>query len=966
MHRTARTATTRRTLVVASAAVLLAAATVVSQPAFAGVFGKSPAAAHNAALVSDPASMVNTLVQTGIGDDFPGAQAPFGMVQWSPNMNNRSAGGNYDPNDTSLRGYALTNLAGPGCGAMGDDPILPMTGNAPTNVNGTMMSYDHSTEVATAGYFSAKSSGGQIQTELTATQRTGMARFTFPATTKADILIKLRDSQNQNNTDPSSATVVSNTEVTGTTVSGHFCGDSATYTLHFDMMFDQPFTSSKIIGGAPDGIFVTFNTSSNRVVQAKVGVSFVSDANAHQNLMSENPNFDFDAVRSATHNAWNTYLGRIEVAGGTANQRTVFYSDLYHVLNHPNVVSDVNGQYIGYDNKMHTVIAGQQAHYENFSGWDIYHNEASLAALVAPKETGDMGTSLMQAYQQAGAIPQWGFMNSFNGVMIGDSAPAIVAQYYAFGARSADDTQLKNDLVKQARSDNRIRGNTSDYDRLGWTPDDPSMTIEWTQEDFALSRLAFNLGDTANGQFLANRALNWKNIFDPQTGLLSPRHSNGQFVHVTPGDTSDAYVEGSAAQYRFQVPTDQPAEAAMLGGNAATNALLDDLFKSFDGSQPTHAFLTNEFSLGQPWFYNWTGAPSHTQEVVHRWLSTTYANDCCTFPNNDDLGTMSAQYVWATMGIYPEDLGTADVTLNAPVFTQVLIHLSSGNTLTINAPQASGSNFYIQSLNVNGAASTKTWLPASMFTAGGTVAFTLGSSPSSWGTGSGDMPPSYDNGSNPPPGGVSVNNPGTQNNKVGDTVSFKLTATGGTGPYTWKATGLPTGLTISKTSGRIHGTTTTAGVFTVTGTATDSTGAKGSTSFTWNVGQSGGGNGTGPITGIGGKCVSSGVAGFGTAVVLATCDGSAAQTWTVGTDGTLQSQGMCMDVTSSGVTNGTLIQMWGCNGTGAQSWLAQGGGLVNANSSKCLDDPGSNTSDGTQLIIWTCHSSANQMWNLPS
>ena len=440
-------------LCVAAACVTAMTATSLAAAALPAMAANRPAAAVKA-LVADPASMVNTLVQTGIGDDFPGAQAPFGMIQWSPNMNSRSAGGNYDNDDTSLRGYALTNLAGPGCDAMGDDPIMPMIGTAPSNVNGTMVSYDHSSEVATAGYFSAKSSGGQIKTELTTTQRSGMARITYPASTQAALLIKLRDSSNQSSADPSSAQIVSNTEVIGNTTSGHFCGDSATYDLHFDMVFDHPFTASQIIGGN-QGIFLTFNTTSNQVIQSKVGVSFVSDANAKQNWQTENPNWTFDTVRSATHDAWNTYLSKIQIAGGTSDQQVLFYSDLYHQLNHPNVVSDVNGQYMGYDDKTHTLATGQGAHYENFSGWDIYHNQASLAALIAPQETGDMATSLKQAYDQTGAIPQWGFMNSFNGVMIGDSAPAIVAEYHAFGAHSVDDNALLADLVHQATVDNR-------------------------------------------------------------------------------------------------------------------------------------------------------------------------------------------------------------------------------------------------------------------------------------------------------------------------------------------------------------------------------------------------------------------------------------------------------------------------------------------------------------------------------
>ncbi|MDQ1653927.1 MAG: hypothetical protein QOI35_3127 [Cryptosporangiaceae bacterium] len=747
---------------VAAAVALTVAGGVHSAYAAGGPAAEGQAANGKAALVTDPASLVNTKIMTGnSGNDFPGAQAPFGMIQWSPNMQNRSAGGNYDNSSTSLRGYALTNLAGPGCDAMGDDPIMPLVGAAPTNVAGTMVSYDHASEIANAGYFSAKSSGGQVRTELTATTRSGMARITYPASTQAAILVKLRDTPTIRAADPSSGKIVSDTEISGTTTSGHFCGDVATYTVHFDVVFDHPFTTSKVIGS--DGIYVSFDTTANQVVQAKVGISFVSDANAKANWQAENPNWDFDAIKNATHTAFNDHLSRIDIAGGTADQQKLFYTSLYHVLNHPNVVSDANGQYLGYDKAVHTTIAGQSAHYENFSGWDIYHNEASLAALVAPRETGEMSTSLMQAYEQAGAIPQWGFMNSFNGVMIGDSAPAIAAEYHAFGARGANDQTLLADLVKQATTNNRVRGNSTTYDSLGYTANDPSLTIEWTQQDFALSRLAYALGDTAHGDLLTKRSLYWKNIVDPQTGLLSPRASNGTFTHVTPSDTTHNYVEGSAAQYRFQVPNDQPALASRLGGDSATNALLDDLFKSFNDESPTRAFLTNEFSQGQQWFYNWTHAPSHTQEVVHRWLTTTYAATCCTYPNNDDLGTMSSQYVWAAMGIYPENLGTADVTLNAPTFTQVDIHLLSGNTLTITAPQASAANYYIQSLSVNGAASTKTWLPGSLFTTGGTVAFTLGSAASTWGSALGDEPPSYDGTTGPPPAGsnVALNKPAT-------------------------------------------------------------------------------------------------------------------------------------------------------------------------------------------------------------
>ena len=714
-------------------------------------------AAMKPALVSDPASLVNPFVQTDNGgNDFPGADMPFGMVQWSPDTNNRSSGGNYSYGDNQLRGYALTHIAGPGCDAMGDDPIMPMVGGAPGNVNGTMTSYSHNGETANAGYYAGITGSPSIKTELTVTQRSGMARFTYPATNQADILIKLRDSESQNGTDPSAATIVSSTEVIGDTTSGHFCGDSATYTVHFDLVFDHPFTSSQILGSGgagPDGIFLSFDTTSNQTLQAKIGVSFVSDANAKQNWQTENPNWDFDTVHNAAHAAWNTLLTKIEIAGGTSSQQQLFYSELYHVLLHPNVVSDVTGQFMGYDHQVHTLASGQMAHYENFSGWDIEHAQAALSALVAPQQSGDMAQSLVQAYDEMGEIPQWGFMNSRNGVMIGDSADIEIAHYYAFGAHNFDTQAALTDLLHQASTSNDMRQNTSAEDQYGYIPDDPnspsnnpSQLIEYTQDDFALSRLAQALGDTSDATRLVNRANNWKNIFDPSTDLLSPRQADGSFIHVS-GDNSSFYTEGTAAQYRFQVPFNQPAEASMIGGNSATNALLDSYFQSFDGSNPNQSYLANEFDLGQPWFYNWTGEPSHTQEVVHRMLNTLYGDDPGTFPNNDDLGTMSSQYVWGMMGFYPVTPGSADVAFDSPEFTTVVVHLASGNTITVNAPQANGSNFYVQSLNVNGSPSTQTWLPASAFTTGATLDFTLGSSASSWGTGPNDAPPSYDSNS---------------------------------------------------------------------------------------------------------------------------------------------------------------------------------------------------------------------------
>jgi predicted alpha-1,2-mannosidase len=763
---------------VAVGLMLGAGAMVAPHPAVAAV-GRSPALVVPAA-VADPASVVNTTVMTtGGGNDFPGVDVPFGMVQWSPDTSpSRPLGGGYNFNATQLRGFGLTHMAGPGCGAMGDLPILPMTGGLPSGDPGVHMEpFTHSGEVTQAGYYSVLSGAGStIRTELTATTRSGMARWTFPATTQADLLIKLRDSQNGTST--SSVQVVGNNEVTGSATSGHFCGAADTYTVHFDIVFDQPFASNPPIQAGPNTIFLTFNTTGNRVVQAKVGISFVSDANARANWQAENGSgFNFDTTRANAHNSWNTLLDKIQIAGGSATQQQLFYTSLYHVLQHPNVVSDSNGQYMGFDKAIHVIAAGH-AQYDQFSGWDIFHGQTQLSALVAPAQTSDIAQSLLNDAAEGAShlMPQWGFMNSYNFVMAGDPAQIAIANYFAFGAHNFDTTTAKSVMVRQATTTNQVRPETTLENQFGYIPSDGSYgccnahgflssQLEYDQADFALSRFLLaapnpSANDISTAEAMVNRANNWKNVFNPANKLLNPRLMNGSFVAgITPTSTNQ-YIEGTAAQYRFVVPFNQPALAALLGSNATTNSMLDSFFTVLDGSNGNDAFLSNEFDLGTPWFYNWTGAPSHTQSVVNRMLNQFYHDTPAGFPNNDDLGTMSANYVWGALGVYPVTPGSADLVFNSPLFTQEVIHLPSGATMTINAPQATASNFFVQSLAVNGASTTRNWIPASGWQNGVTLDFTLGSTASSWGSATGDAPPAY-NGTGQVPNNLALNHPAT-------------------------------------------------------------------------------------------------------------------------------------------------------------------------------------------------------------
>ena len=870
-----------------STGALVAAATL-------GTTGLSAGAAHassHPAFVSDPASTVNTLVMTsGGGNDFPGADAPFGMVQWSPDsVSNRNAGGGYDYSDPQTRGFSLTHVSGPGCGAMGDVPILPLTGGLPSGDPG---SYDqpinHSTEVGNAGYYTVNTGSTPIKTELTATAHTGMARFTFPATNQADVLLKLLDSQN--GTSASSAQLVGNDEVVGTATSGGFCGEAGSYTLHFDMVFDQPFTSaSQIVTESgqpgPNSVFLQFDASSNHVVQAKVGLSYVSAANATANLAAENSGFDFDAVHTAAHNAWNAQLGKVQIAGGTASQQQLFYTSLYHALLHPNTVTDVNGQYMGFDNAVHTAPAGHPQ-YDQFSGWDVYKGQTQLEAMLDPSVASDAAQSLVNDYAQGGTFPQWGFMNFYNWVMDGDPATAAISNYYAFGGTNFDTSTALSDMLTEATTDNNVRRGTSLENLYGYLPSDlytsalgccnvrdtASSLIEYDNADFALSRFANSMGDSTDATKFNVRANNWKHIFNPANDLLNPQQSNGTFDSITTSTTT-GFTESTAAQNRFDVGFDQPALAALYGGNSTINADLDYYFQSSNSDQPDQSFLSNEVDLGTPWFYDWTGEPSHTQSVVNRVENQLYQDTPAGFPNNDDLGTMSAQYVWGALGMYPVTPGSADLAFNSPLFTQIAIHLDSGNTVAINAPAASASNYYVQSLTVNGTASTHTWLPAATWKSGVTLNFTLGSSPTSWGSGAGDAPPSYDASTLP-----------------------------GTGP-------LVSGIAGKCADDSNRGTTD--------GTKVQLYTCNNSVAQQFTVRSDG-------SLGIMGGCldVSQGGTTNGTLVQRYTCNQTGSQVWQPQSNGSLVNpqSGKCLDDPNSTTTDGTQLQIYTCDNTPAQVW----------------------------------------------
>jgi predicted alpha-1,2-mannosidase len=978
-----------------------------------------PAAAANAAgTVTDPAAIVNPFLGTSNGGDtFPGADAPFGMVQWSPDTPSRPASGNYSYGDSTITGFSLNHISGAGCNAEADVPIMPTVGGIDPNATS---SFSHGSESASAGAY-AVTLGNGVKTELTATTRTGMARFTFPTTSQANVLFKLGSAATtQSNI---VFTVVNGTEISGQITSGHFCASSPTYTLYFDMVFDRSFASS---GTFTNGGYVTFDSSSNHVVQAKVGVSYVSLANAVGNRTSENPNWDFNGTQTATHNAWNNYLNKISISGGTSDQQVVFYTSLYHALLHPNVVSDTNGQYRGFDHTVHSVSGGQGAQYGTVSGWDIYRSQAQLEAMVAPAVASDTAQSLVNDYNQGGFLPKWSLNEYETYVMNGDPSPAIIADYYAFGARNFDTATAKAAMIHQGTIANPIRTGLDYLSNYGYLPSDGTFpygfygsvatTLEYSSEDFAISAFAGALGDTTTQNQFANRAQSWKNVLNTSSGFMQPKLENGSWRSSFDPTSSDQFVEGTSWQYTGMVPYNVGGLAAAKGGNAAMASYLDSVLSNFHGSGGSHSDMGNEPSIELPWEYDYIGQPWKTQSVVRAVQDQLWPNSDANWGvGNDDLGTMSAWYVFSAMGMFPETPGTSDMALGSPMFTNITVTLGNGSKITITAPQAADNAPYVQSATLNGATWNNAYLPASFAINGGTLAFTLGTTANTgWATGASSAPPSYggNGGAGPvatqegPTGALSSGIAGKCLDLNADNTAsgtpIQIYGCNNTAAQKWKLTGDGTimlggkcldingGGTANGTKVQLWDCNLGNGQYFVYNASTkqfrnpasnrclDVPGTTDGTQLDiWDCNSGTNQQWTLPVAHFGavpsaltGKCMDDNAASTtdGNHIQLWDCNNSAAQKFAISGDGTLRVFGRCVDITGGGTTNGTLVEIWDCTGGANQQWTynASTGAFQNPASGRCLDDPNSSTTNGTQLQIWDCNTTNAQHWTLPS
>ncbi|HEY2505982.1 MAG TPA: lectin [Streptosporangiaceae bacterium] len=732
---------------------------------------------------SGPAALVNPLIGTaGAGNVFPGADAPFGMLQWSPDTTNPADGGGYSASSSEITGFSLTHVSGLGCPGAGDVPILPTTGAIDPDAQD---GFRRGAQAAQAGYYGVRLADG-IGVQLTATTRSGLAEFSFPAGDRGNLIFKLDRSRLGDSA--VRFIVASPTQVEGAVTTRSFCGLGTPYTLYFVMRFSRAadrygtFTSAAASGQHPEakqltitdpgklqaptaaagqpalatpaGGYVSF--AAGAPVLAKVGISYVSAAGAVANLATEDPGWDFTAIRSATQRAWNDLLGKITVTSGTRARRVVFYTALYHSLLAPVVFSDVDRQYIGADGKVHTVDAGQAAEYTDFSNWDIYRTQAQLEALLDPAAASGAAQSLLDAYRQTGMLPKWPADDDDSYTMVGDPADAVLADYYAFGARGFDAPAALAAMITQATRPSNVRPGLAYLSTLGYLPNDGSYgccnyhgsvstTLEYNTDDFAISAMAAALGDRPAEQAFRQRAQDWQHLLDPATGFMQPRLADGAWRPGFSPTSPAGFVEGDSWQYTGMVPFDVAGLTDAKGGRTAMARYLDAVLASFTaGFTGASADLGNEPSFELPWEYDYIGEPAATQRTVRAIQDALWLDAPDGLPGNDDLGAMSAWFVWSALGLYPMTPGTATLALGSPLFISAVIRLPSGHDLRIEGAGAATDAPYVQSAAWDGQAFDHAYAPSGALATGGTLSFRLGTSPSgSWAAAPADAPPSY-------------------------------------------------------------------------------------------------------------------------------------------------------------------------------------------------------------------------------
>lgn len=735
-----------------------------------------------------PADYVNPMIGTdGMGHTFPGACVPFGIVQLSPDTDTipHNVNGKYQPqtykycagyqyHDSTIVGFSHTHFSGTGHSDLGDILIMPTNGELKLNPGtslhpegGYRSRFSHDTEHSRPGYYEVLLQDYGIKAQLTATQRVGLHRYTFPKDSTSRIILDLNHGiyNYDGKTLWASLRVENDTLLTGYRITNGWARTNYTY---FAISFSRPITSygytdqQRIpyngwwrkfpvnrnfpeMAGRKLVSYFQFDTEHEQELVVKVALSATSTQGAINNLMTEAAHKDFDtAVREAT-DSWNQQLSSIQIQGND-DQKAMFYTSYYHTLINPSVYMDTDGKYRGLDHNTHQ--ADGFTNYTIFSLWDTYRALHPFLMLMKPIQARDMATSMIRHQQQSvhGLLPIWSHMANDNWCMSGYHATSVLAD--AITKNSGIDTHQALQAMITTSNVEYLEG-LGEYKRLGYVPIESSgtsasTTLEYCYDDWAIYQTAKQLGDHKTAKIYRQRALNYRNLYDLKHGFARPRYRNGHFKSsFDPLQThGEGFIEGNSWNFSFHVPHDIIGLMHLMGGEAEFLDKLDQLFAMDLPPQyySANEDITSDCLIGGyvhgnepshhiPYLYAWTSQPWKTQYWVREVMNRMYRNHIRGLGGNDDCGQMSAWYLFSAMGFYPVCPGTDQYILGAPYLPYLRLQLPGGKTFEIKAPGVSDKKRYVRSIRLNGQPYTKTYITHTDIIRGGTLEFEMSSTP---------------------------------------------------------------------------------------------------------------------------------------------------------------------------------------------------------------------------------------------
>lgn len=700
-----------------------------------------------------PYDFVDPFIGTDFhGHTYPGAILPFGAVQLSPDtrLENWDAASGYHYSDSTMLGFSHTHLSGTGVVDLGDILIHPTIKEPRIDTTGKYIfqpiAFDHKDEIAKPGYYRVHFKDSEITSELTATKRVGVHRYTFPNTEQAHLIIDLAHNLAGEKIDSLKIVEVGPNIIKGYRVTS---GWTPNQHIYFVAHFSKPFTKVTLVqnrevvenGNAIKGkdlqAVCTFNTTDVNSITLKVGTSIVSTENAMENLKAEALSFNFDEIRKAARKDWVEALNQITVAGGTPSQKSIFYTALYHTLLTPNIISDVNGDYRSNNMTTKNTGAGKNM-YSTLSLWDTFRTWHPLMTLLDDKLVNDIIFSMLSMYEDTGELPIWPLSTGETGTMIGYHSVSVISDAYQKGIRGYD---AKKALEAMKVSSRAPRKGKKDYLERGFIPansnkESVSALLEYAYDDWAIAQLAKEEDDKY--QDFSSRAQSFVNVYDGKTRFFRGKRSDGNWIQgFDPLEVSREYTEANAWQYRFFVPHDMNGLINLLGGTENFVSTLDSLFTTtsdFKGELQDITGLIGQYAHGNEpshhvaYLYNYAGQPWKSQRRIREILEKMYSAEPDGIVGNEDAGQMSAWYIMSSMGIYPVTPGTGEYVFTSPVFPKIELSLYNGKKLKIlaNDPME---NPYIDKVTWNDEEITTNFITHAQLMQGGTLHFYLSDTP---------------------------------------------------------------------------------------------------------------------------------------------------------------------------------------------------------------------------------------------